>query len=140
MAGVSALGISGTNAHVVLEGYPEPDGKRKQEKGSVVRKTRLLPLSAKSDAALRELACSYLSWLSEHTDDELANMAWTASMGRSHFTHRAGVVFDNAASLREGLQKIAEAGGSPTSPRTQHSGKTMFGPRPEPTRGGGHRF
>ena len=36
-------------------------------------------------------------------------MAWTAGVGRSHFDYRAGVVFRDAASLRDGLKMIAEA-------------------------------
>ena len=34
-------------------------------------------------------------------------MAWTAGVGRSHFAHRAGVLFEDAASLRSGLQALA---------------------------------
>ncbi|MDE2838208.1 MAG: acyltransferase domain-containing protein [Chloroflexota bacterium] len=40
-------------------------------------------------------------------------MAWTASVGRSHFPYRAGVVFRDAASLREGLRSVAERDGTP---------------------------
>ena len=37
-------------------------------------------------------------------------MAWTAGVGRSHFDHRAGVVFEDAGALREGLKALAESG------------------------------
>ena len=126
--GVSALGISGTNAHVVVEGYaddasgagsarpvavalPEPVADLSlPEEGFAGRETRLLPLSGKADGALRELAERYLSWLDEHAEEAmLADMAWTAGVGRSHFAHRAGVVFRNAESLRDGLKTLAEA-------------------------------
>ena len=79
---------------------------------------RLLPLSGKSDEALRELAARYLSWLDEgpggvsaqggELDPQLSDMAWTASVGRSHFGHRAGVVFRDAQSLREDLSKLCK--------------------------------
>ena len=143
-AAVSAFGISGANAHVVVEGYgtlgdgrqsaepeieaagarqtvevklppgvPEPqrDGVR-----SVARANRILPLSGKNPAALRELAESYLSWLdrmlgassnAESEEEILADLAWTASMGRSHFNCRNGVVFHDAETLREGLAELA---------------------------------
>ena len=83
------------------------------------RETRILPLPGRSDAALRELAGHYLSWLDERTgelasadaasDPLLSDMSWTAGTGRSHFDHRAGVVFRDLESLREGLRALVEA-------------------------------
>ena len=134
-AGVSAFGISGTNAHVVVEGYDSPDttpvGSAQPVSLSVVelpdeeeafapRQTRLLPLSGKSDEALRDLTERYLSWLEELASEDvdlLADMAWTAGVGRSHFDHRAGIVFQDVASLRERLQTLSETGERP-EPRT----------------------
>ena len=79
----------------------------------------MLPLSGKSEDALRESAERYLSWLDEFAGELssgaaaaeplLSDMAWTAAVGRSHFAHRAGVVFEDAASLREGLGALAES-------------------------------
>ena len=152
-AGVSAFAISGTNAHLIAEGYSGRGSVRASDEGRPVpegrpqpvsvelpdsvaespaaqelrpRQTRLLPLSGKSDTALRELARSYASWLNEHTADLpatisaaeplLSDMAWTASAGRSHFPCRAGVLFDSSASLRDGLQAVAESNGDPGPP------------------------
>ena len=127
-AGVSAFGISGTNAHVVVEGYDSPDatpvGSAQPVSLSVVdppgeeevfapRQTRLLPLSGKSNGALRDLTGRYLSWINELASEDkglLADMAWTAGVGRSHFDHRAGIVFQDIESLRERLQAFAETG------------------------------
>ena len=119
IAGVSAFGISGTNAHLLVEGYRAPEG----DAGHKLRGTRLLPLSGKSDQALKDLADRYLTWLGEQmesiaSDSDavsslLADMAWTASTGRSHFEHRAGVIFTDVASLREGLTNLAGKGGRP---------------------------
>ena len=152
-AAVSAFGISGTNAHVVLEGYgsANADGAPDSEmpsftsaekqvpislpemlaglpvsgNGQVERSTRFLPLSGKSDGALRDLASQYLSWLDERdngssadaltsplTPQSLADAAWMASVGRSHFDYRAGVVFSDAASMRDGLAKVTNANGA----------------------------
>ena len=136
-AGVSAFGISGTNSHVVVEGYGETNGAGPDEGGPSqpvevslaeplaglplsepeelrARDARLLPLSGKSDGALRELAGLYLSWLDVRggepcSETTLADMAWTAGVGRSHFAYRAGVVFHDAPSLRDGLKAVAEA-------------------------------
>ena len=147
LAGVSGFGWSGTNAHVVLEGYAPPGGSVSgldgngwvtgvprpiavslpgsvapsgPEGGLTPRRTRLLPLSGKSGAALRDLAGRYLAWLDgEETvlaggeavsGALLSDMAWSASIGRSHFGHRAGVAFHDSESLRDGLRAIADAG------------------------------
>jgi acyl transferase domain-containing protein/NADPH:quinone reductase-like Zn-dependent oxidoreductase len=140
-AGVSAFAISGANAHVVVEGYgvrrdtglrfpagsPEyiavPNLKMGVNLPDPVdedqRSVRLLPLSAKSDDALRALAGGYLSWLDEHvtkpsdkdSDRLLSDMAWTAAVGRSHLSHRAGIVYEDEQSLRNGLMNVASADG-----------------------------
>ena len=79
------------------------------------RAKRLLPLSGKTAKALRELAEQYLEWLDERSEDLgpvnslLSDMAWTAGVGRSHFDHRAGVVFRDAGSLRERLQTLVHS-------------------------------
>ncbi len=158
-AGVSAFAVSGTNAHVLVEGYGAPEGATIKDTGhgspagsaqpvavtlpdSVPespaaeemrpRRTRMLPLSGKSDDALRESAGRYISWLEERGEElsaedamqsVLPDMAWTASVGRSHFAHRSGVVFEDAATLREGLKTIAD---SRESPKPQAVVKVAF--------------
>ena len=44
-------------------------------------------------------------------DALLADMAWTAGVGRSRFEHRAGVVFEGVEELRGGLERLAAEGG-----------------------------
>ena len=204
-AGISAFGISGANAHVVVEGYGPAGGDSSRAsdarapsgparpvtvrlpvsvggsgeemaepapaEGFAARTTRLLPLSGKSHDALRDLAARYLSWIDElagegspegtgspdgtafpgdagfttgvvsqegaeslegmespegagspegtgrpegaASDSLFSDMAWTAGEGRSHFNHRAGVVFSDAGSLREGLTALAGTGERP---------------------------
>ncbi|MDE2797260.1 MAG: beta-ketoacyl synthase N-terminal-like domain-containing protein, partial [Gemmatimonadota bacterium] len=137
LAGVNSFGISGTNAHIVMEEYRALDGTSAGSGKSVAvslpatigdlplsdqevqpRRIRLLPLSGKSDGALRDIAGRYLSWIDEHAEEDeaiLADMAWTAGIGRSHFDHRAGVVFHDAESLRERLRELSEADGGASS-------------------------
>ena len=149
-AGVSAFGISGTNAHVIVEGYGTPNDVSAGPQGTprpvaislpdaagrlsltndglAARKRRLLPLSGKSRASLRALAKRYLAWLDEREpalacDPVLSDMAWTASVGRSHFDHRAAVVFEDSESLRDALRALVAADDE-TEPRMP--GKVAF--------------
>ena len=101
-----------------MEGYAAPDDD--SEPGG--RQTRILPLSAKSESALRSLAGRFLGWVDEHngaleSDDSaagplLSDLAWTAGTGRSHFPHRAAVVFRDGASLVESLRALSEPNSS----------------------------
>ncbi len=155
VAGISGYGWSGTNAHIIVESYgapaetpvardrlrlpsgsprqvalPAPDGRDGSEAAgeTAARPARLLPLSGKTEQALRDLAGRYLTWLDEHGsepeatdaagDSILADMAWTAGSGRSHFGHRAAVVFRDAESLREGLEAVAQGGRGAVPGRT----------------------
>ncbi len=117
-AAVSSFGFSGTNAHVVLEGYagestrtvprvwPETLPRDEGEASAEERRHRLLPLSGKSEAALRALAGAYAGWLSAGPDIDLGDLAYSAAVGRSHFAQRAGVVFEGADELRAKLAAL----------------------------------
>ena len=117
-AAVSAFGISGVNAHVVLEGHGDVEGEQPSAAESLAR-PRILPLSAQSDEALRALAKSHLAWLDaqgEASPSQLGDLAWTASVGRRQFGRRAAVVFRDADSLKAGLTTVANGGSSEERP------------------------
>ncbi len=116
-AGVSSFGFSGTNAHLIVEaGAPVSGRHRPPEAGethTAERPHRVLPLSAKTPNALTALAARYRDWLAESDRDweALSDAAWTAGTGRSHFGWRAGLVFQDAAELRAGLERVERDGG-----------------------------
>ncbi|OAB58115.1 hypothetical protein AY600_04800 [Phormidium willei BDU 130791] len=81
-AGVSAMGIGGTNAHVVLQEAPErlPSGPS--------RPWQLLPLSAKTPQALERAQQNLLAHLQTDNNLNLADVAYTLTMGRTAFEQR----------------------------------------------------
>ncbi len=128
IAGINTFGMTGANAHVIVEGYTAENGLNPDDLQATTKPpARLLPLSAKNPAALSDLAASYLEWLDNggqdgaSTADMLADMAWTASIGRSHFTHRACVIFRDQDELRSGLERLVDAG-SPSGDTGQETG------------------
>ena len=85
-AGVSSFGIGGTNAHVVLEEAPEP------EPSASIGSWQLLPLSARTSAALDAATVNLHAHLKEHPALDLSDAAHTLQVGRKKFNHRRVVV------------------------------------------------
>ena len=97
-AGVSAFGLGGTNAHVVLEEAPE------REPAVPGREWQLLPLSARTPGALDEAAAALAAHLRAKSDVALADVAHTLGVGRRAFSHRRAVLVregEDAAALLE---------------------------------------
>ena len=105
-AGVNSLGIGGTNGHVVLEEAPPANILENQESG-VERPHHALMLSARSDAALEELAGRYARFLADHADVSLADVCFTANTGRKPFEQRLAVAATSVAELQEDLSGVA---------------------------------
>ncbi|MCG3153920.1 MAG: Phthiocerol/phenolphthiocerol synthesis polyketide synthase type I PpsC [bacterium] len=125
LAGVSSFGFSGTNVHVILEEAPaRPPA---EETSQVDRPLHLLTLSAKSEAALKELAGRYARHFAENDAAALGDLCFTASAGRGHFTHRLAVTAVALATAREKLAAFS-AGQMPAG---LHLGKVDESQRPE---------
>lgn len=107
IAGVSAFGLSGINAHAVLEEAPE----REAAPPGPERPLHLLTLSAKSDDALRQLAARYDDHVAGNATDSFPDICFTANTGRSHFAHRKAVVAADTAQAREKLRASAVSAG-----------------------------
>ena len=108
IAGVSSFGFSGTNAHVVVS-EPPPAAMSSESLGqNFVQMSgtplQLLPLSARNESALLELAGRYQQLFSKNPNLELADVCHTAGIGRSHFEYRLAVV---AADLPEAEARLA---------------------------------
>ncbi len=106
-AGVSSFGFSGTNAHIVIE-EAQAASAVAQLDSPPSGELAVLPLSARSAPALAALADRYGRWLDTHPDADIADVCYTAGVGRSHFEHRAALVVDTAAGARELLAGLTE--------------------------------
>jgi len=90
-AGVSAFGIGGTNAHVVLEEWDKNRGREEREVREE-RKLKLLLLSARTPSALNKMTENLVQYLQENTAVNLADVAYTLQVGRKHFPYRRMMV------------------------------------------------
>ncbi|NYV73446.1 type I polyketide synthase, partial [Streptomyces sp. UH6] len=123
-AAVSSFGVSGTNAHVVLEQAvteeePEPAGEPE-----VVLPVVPWVLSAKSPEALADQAERLLVRVQE--DRELAplDLASSLALTRHHFERRAAVVGSGRDDLVQGLEAIAS--GAVTGTAARGGGRSAF--------------
>ncbi|GAA4254344.1 type I polyketide synthase [Dactylosporangium darangshiense] len=102
---VSSFGISGTNAHVILEQAPDPSSTPPASPTPLV-----LPVSARSVAALRASAARLDEWL--RPDADLAAVARTLS-ARSSFSHRAAIAAPDVDTARAALRALSSGGSHP---------------------------
>ena len=144
---VNAFGMSGANAHLILQGYQDSSDGKLVSKGVpfatghstlvkldhtprefngefsadsadlVPRSQWVLPLSGKTPNSLEMLAQRYSTWLQDTVPADtppndlinfLADISWTACVGRSHFDHRSAIVFSGLNSLLTSLQLISQ--------------------------------
>jgi acyl transferase domain-containing protein len=107
LAGVSAFGFGGSNAHVVLEGPPAEVGKcdhspeeRQFGNQPPAGGRYLLPLSARTEKALHDLASRYVELLG-HDSPAWRDVCYTAAVRRDHHDCRLAVLAGSAAEARE---------------------------------------
>ncbi len=100
VAGVSAFGFGGANAHIVLTEAPQVRATQPADHTGEQR-VELLPLSARSPEALAALAGRYEVALAAGVP--LADLCHTAGARRGHHDHRLAVVGDTPAELSESL-------------------------------------
>ncbi|MFF5713642.1 amino acid adenylation domain-containing protein [Streptomyces sp. NPDC012756] len=146
-AAVSSFGISGTNAHVILEQAPESrpaaadaaDGAADADPRTVAaaeaatadagQDERPLPwaLTGRSAAALRDQAARLLAFADAHPETAPADVS-SALAARTFFEHRAVLVGRHRSEFLDGLKELAAGGQSAdtVTGRVRVTGRTVF--------------
>ncbi|WP_169814351.1 type I polyketide synthase [Nocardia mexicana] len=106
-AGISSFGISGTNAHVIVEQAPEPPAALVPVPESTAAEM-IWTVSGRSAQALSEQARTLLDHLRAHPELDHGAVAYALATTRAAFEHRAAVIGCAAGDLHEGLAAIAE--------------------------------
>ncbi|MFI6039948.1 type I polyketide synthase, partial [Streptomyces sp. NPDC051315] len=111
-AGVSAFGVSGTNAHVIVAEPPAPPAVPARRADRADRAVTW-PLSAGGPAALRDQAARLLAHLEARPDLHPADVAHALAFTRAPLEHRAVVTGTGRDALLTALAAFAEGGNPP---------------------------
>ncbi|AGL16002.1 type I polyketide synthase [Actinoplanes sp. N902-109] len=100
-AGISSFGISGTNAHVIVEEAPAVEAAARviEESEPVLPGACAWVLSARSAQALTAQAARLREWVTRRPELAAAEVAWSLATTRTTFEHRAVVLGDLVAGL-----------------------------------------
>ncbi|CCH32018.1 type I polyketide synthase [Actinosynnema sp. NPDC047251] len=128
VAGVSSWGMGGTNAHLVLTEAPAPadtPAVGAAAGGNLVPGAVAVPVSGKTEAALRAQAARFADLLA-HADP--ADVAHSAATTRTAFSRRAVAVGTDAAGLVDALRDLAAGRPSPAvvTGTATATGRTVF--------------
>ena len=99
LAGVSSFGMSGINAHIVLESYSH-----NAHPQSSLTADYIFTLSAKSENALKSLTNRYVEYLSHHRNLSISDICFTVNTGRMHFNYRLAIIVTGVNDLLEKLR------------------------------------
>ncbi len=102
LAGVSSFGMTGNNAHVVLEAHAE------QRKKIFIKEPFLIVLSAMSKQQLCEQAEQLIDVINNKSfgNNDLANITYTLQVGREAMDERLAFLVDNIGALQDKLKKF----------------------------------
>ncbi|MCD0451743.1 SDR family NAD(P)-dependent oxidoreductase [Actinocorallia sp. API 0066] len=128
-AAVSSFGISGTNAHVIVEQALEPAAEEAEDGSSVPAAPGVLPfvLSARTGEALADQAALLRARITADPALDPADIAYTLASGRAALEHRAVIVADGRDGLLASLDGLAR-GEAPadTAVGKANQGKTAY--------------
>jgi acyl transferase domain-containing protein/surfactin synthase thioesterase subunit/acyl carrier protein len=101
-AGINSFGWGGTNAHTVIEEYRSPSNPIDFKHTGMF----CLPLSARSDAALKEYAKLYAKQIAGSTEDEFRIICSSSSISKPAFDHRVLFSAKDKAEMLKALESF----------------------------------
>ncbi|WP_328348239.1 type I polyketide synthase [Micromonospora sp. NBC_00421] len=111
-AAVSSFGVSGTNAHAIIEQAPVPEAPVHEGAPAADRPVVPVLLSARSDVTVAAQAGRWAAWLADADRDvRPLDVAYSSVVSRSVLEHRAVVAATGRDDLLAGLRALAT--GSP---------------------------
>ena len=115
IAGISAFGLSGTNAHVIVQAA-DPDPARPSDPTAQPGRPELLVLSARNPQALQTLAASVGTYLFRSDPAELSSVCHTLRAGRAPLAYRLAVTGTSARDLARKVSLAVDAAPEPAGP------------------------
>lgn len=100
-AGISSLGVGGTNVHVLIEQAPQP------EKVALKAAPRIVTLSAAGADNLQQAKAQLAAYIRQHPAIKPEDLEYTTMYGRKQFSHRFAAVFTDKETL---LEQLSESG------------------------------
>jgi polyketide synthase 5 len=108
-AAVSSYGMSGTNAHAILEQAPETADHNGVAVDSAMTAPLLFPVSSTSIDALRRTSNRLADWVERNEQDiALRDVAYTLARRRAHGPVRTAVLATDLPELAAALRNVAE--------------------------------
>lgn len=101
IAGVNSFGVTGTNAHIVLQEAPSLS---RRDRSDAKSRPLALPISARTIAAQKALAQRYSDTLAQIDSADVQDLCYSAAVRRSHHEQRLAIVADSREGFAEGLE------------------------------------
>ena len=102
LGAVSAFGITGSNAHVIVRGV------NKESTSKVEKPGYLLPFSARTKESLKAELSRFAAYLELNKDIDLSAVSYTLMYGRKQFEDRVVIIAENVAQAAELIKKASQ--------------------------------
>lgn len=112
-AAISAFGLSGTNAHLILEEAPRQPFPHPATTGTLDNGQLPFLFSARSQPALFAQARKIAHLLKQKEDLSLNDLAYSLAVSRTLFRHQAVIIADDRKKLLASLEALAQSRSAP---------------------------